>query len=51
MAIELVEVDEVTLAVEQAGEGDPLLLVAGGFMDKNAECEGGVLNTFVQVSL
>ena len=25
--------------------------VAGGFMDKNAECEGGVLNTFVQVSL
>jgi hypothetical protein len=25
--------------------------VAGGFMDKNAECEGGVLNTFVQLSL
>jgi len=25
--------------------------VAGGFMDKNVECEGGVLNTFVQMSL
>ncbi len=33
MAIELVETDEVTLAVEQTGEGVPLLLVAGGFMD------------------
>lgn len=33
MAIELVEANEVTLAVEQTGEGDPLLLVAGGFLD------------------
>ena len=33
MAIELVEAGEVTLAVEQTGEGEPLLLVAGGFMD------------------
>ena len=37
------------------GEGElddaDLEKVAGGFMDKNAECEGGVLNTFVQVSL
>ena len=33
MAIELVQTDEVTLAMEQPGEGDPLLLVAGGFMD------------------